>query len=157
MQLPVAEAMVAYREKVSDEDSSQIFVPFVNDVRIGSAESAQHSVDLEEALGAGGGSPPAALRPSPPGTPAPPFAMADNSNMSTPISIHCEPLELQLDYWQIVKPGESSGKPEEMSTRRKLEGHLRASGVMPSSGSNLNGLFVVIIIFNNPQYCSLIM
>ena len=57
------------------------------DVRIGSAETAQHSVDLEEALGGGGGSPPAAPRPSPPATPAPP---AD-----------CEPLELQLDYWQV--------------------------------------------------------
>lgn len=30
IQLPIAEAMVAYRERSCDEDSSQIFVPFVN-------------------------------------------------------------------------------------------------------------------------------
>ena len=37
MQLPVAEAMVTYKEeKSSGEESSQVFLPFLSDVRVGS-------------------------------------------------------------------------------------------------------------------------
>ena len=37
MQLPVAEAMVTYKEeKTSGEESSQVFLPFLSDVRVGS-------------------------------------------------------------------------------------------------------------------------
>ncbi|XP_034488716.1 phosphofurin acidic cluster sorting protein 2 isoform X2 [Drosophila innubila] len=43
-QIPIAEAMVNYK----DEDSCQIFVPFVSDVRIGYLDGAQASLDLEE-------------------------------------------------------------------------------------------------------------
>ncbi|XP_058979640.1 phosphofurin acidic cluster sorting protein 1 isoform X3 [Musca domestica] len=43
-QIPIAEAMVNYK----DEDSCQIFVPFVSDVRIGCLEGPQASLDLEE-------------------------------------------------------------------------------------------------------------
>ncbi|KAJ9598930.1 hypothetical protein L9F63_026536, partial [Diploptera punctata] len=52
IQLPVAEAMITYKKRVwdSDEESSQIFIPFVNNVRLGSPEtSASASVDLDEA------------------------------------------------------------------------------------------------------------
>ncbi|KAI5746143.1 hypothetical protein M8J77_000326 [Diaphorina citri] len=33
--LPVAEAMLTYKEKSSDDESSQIFIPFINEVRLG--------------------------------------------------------------------------------------------------------------------------
>ncbi len=37
MQLPVAEAMVTYKEeKSSGEESSQVFLPFLSDVKVGS-------------------------------------------------------------------------------------------------------------------------
>ena len=37
MQLPVAEAMVTYKEeKSTGEESSQVFLPFLSDVRVGS-------------------------------------------------------------------------------------------------------------------------
>ncbi|KAI8425369.1 hypothetical protein MSG28_007128 [Choristoneura fumiferana] len=70
--VPIGEAMVAYRERSGDEDASQTFVPFVA---------------LEE-----GGSPPA--RPSPPATPAP-------HDLQPPPLLAREPLELQLDYWLV--------------------------------------------------------
>uniref|UniRef100_A0A8D8Y9G8 Phosphofurin acidic cluster sorting protein 2 n=3 Tax=Cacopsylla melanoneura TaxID=428564 RepID=A0A8D8Y9G8_9HEMI len=35
VQLPVAEAMLTYKEKSSDDESSQIFIPFINEVRLG--------------------------------------------------------------------------------------------------------------------------
>ncbi|CAG4931043.1 unnamed protein product [Parnassius apollo] len=67
--IPIGEAMVAYREKSGDEDSSQTFVPFIAEVRVGCGEGGPSSLELEE-----GGSPPA--RPSPPATPAPADAAA---------------------------------------------------------------------------------
>ena len=37
LQLPVAEAMVTYKEeKSTGEESSQVFLPFLSDVRVGS-------------------------------------------------------------------------------------------------------------------------
>ncbi|XP_077300386.1 phosphofurin acidic cluster sorting protein KrT95D isoform X2 [Arctopsyche grandis] len=137
VQLPIGEAMVTYRERSCDEDSSQIFVPFINDVRIGAAESAQHSVDLEEALGPPGGSPPAALRPSPPATPAPPSSL-DSTPMTpaAPLPQHWEPLELHIDYWQFSKGGDSQNKVEDLSTRKKIEGHIKNATGMSNAGSN---------------------
>lgn len=51
MQLPVAEAMVTYKEKSSDEESSQVFIPFVSDVRVGSdclGPGGPQSLDLDD-------------------------------------------------------------------------------------------------------------
>ncbi|XP_063977690.1 phosphofurin acidic cluster sorting protein 2 isoform X1 [Diachasmimorpha longicaudata] len=95
--LPIAEAMVTYRET---DDSSQIFIPFVNDVRVGCPESsASASVDLDEGGIAMSGSPPS-LPPMclsivpPPGRLTPP----SSPNVSQPRD-GWEPVELQLDYW----------------------------------------------------------
>ncbi|KAI8425371.1 hypothetical protein MSG28_007130 [Choristoneura fumiferana] len=38
--VPIGEAMVAYRERSGDEDASQTFVPFVAEVRVGAARAA---------------------------------------------------------------------------------------------------------------------
>ncbi|XP_046971143.1 phosphofurin acidic cluster sorting protein 1 isoform X3 [Vanessa cardui] len=88
--IPIGEAMVAYRDKSGDEDSSQTFVPFIAEVRVGCGEGGPSSLELDE-----GGSPPA--RPSPPATPAPPDA-------APPLALaRAEPLELQLDYWPVAE------------------------------------------------------
>ncbi|XP_046401591.1 phosphofurin acidic cluster sorting protein 1 [Ischnura elegans] len=51
LQLPIAEAMITYKERSSDDESSQIFIPFVNDVRLGSTEgSTSASVDLDDSV-----------------------------------------------------------------------------------------------------------
>lgn len=64
--LPIAEAMLTYKEKSSDDESSQIFVPFVNDVRLGSSDcSSAASVDLDETPTLGS-SPPKITPPSSP-------------------------------------------------------------------------------------------
>ncbi|XP_066280425.1 phosphofurin acidic cluster sorting protein 2-like isoform X4 [Branchiostoma lanceolatum] len=46
-QLPIAEAMLTYKAKVTDEESTQTFIPFVGDVRVGSSESANLSVSVD--------------------------------------------------------------------------------------------------------------
>lgn len=49
--LPIAEAMVTYKERSSDEESSQVFVPFVSDVRVFSdgVNNPPLSFDMDEA------------------------------------------------------------------------------------------------------------
>ncbi|XP_018904006.1 phosphofurin acidic cluster sorting protein 2 isoform X2 [Bemisia tabaci] len=80
VQFPIAEAMITYKEKSSDEESSQIFIPFINDVRVGSSEVV---LEIED----GGNSPPR----TPPSSP----------NMSTNFQQreNFEPVELQVDFW----------------------------------------------------------
>ncbi|KAH8417943.1 hypothetical protein KR222_008989 [Zaprionus bogoriensis] len=159
-QIPIAEAMVNYK----DEESCQIFVPFVSDVRIGYLDCAQASLDLEEsaacnAAGSGGSSGNASTMPIPIGgnqnTPnvhggvsgsppqqqqqqqqqqmgqlqgqsmgriSPPLQTPPSSGSShrerggidalgTPSSLQlqgsgAEAVELQVDYWPLMRPGE---------------------------------------------------
>ncbi|CAH2094290.1 unnamed protein product [Euphydryas editha] len=95
--IPIGEAMVAYRDKSGDEDSSQTFVPFVAEVRVGCGEGGPSSLELDE------GSPPA--RPSPPATPAPaPDLAPPLAPLAPPLAFaRSEPLELQLDYWPVAE------------------------------------------------------
>ncbi|XP_049877556.1 phosphofurin acidic cluster sorting protein 2 isoform X2 [Pectinophora gossypiella] len=106
--VPIGEAMVAYREKSGDEDASQTFVPFIAEVRVGCSEGGVSSLELEE------GSPPA--RPSPPATPAPQPELAP-----PPLLARSEPLELQLDYWLV--PGR---QPECADSKVTVKASFRA-------------------------------
>ena len=46
-QLNIAEAMVTYQDKVTDEDTCQVFVPFLSDVRLGTfTEQDSNDFDL---------------------------------------------------------------------------------------------------------------
>ncbi|XP_053945041.1 phosphofurin acidic cluster sorting protein 2 isoform X1 [Anastrepha ludens] len=158
-QIPIAEAMVNYK----DEDSCQIFVPFVSDVRIGYLEGPQVSLDLEEnaaqtgstgaqqglnmssampignanvtnmpgggSSGGGGsnnapsGSPPQSGRISPPQHTPPSSANAlrdrgGDSISTLPAKANDAPesVELQVDYWPIMRPGDYT--PKEKSITR---------------------------------------
>ncbi|XP_054746539.1 phosphofurin acidic cluster sorting protein 2 isoform X1 [Anastrepha obliqua] len=158
-QIPIAEAMVNYK----DEDSCQIFVPFVSDVRIGYLEGPQVSLDLDEnaaqtgstgaqqglnmssampignanvtnmpgggSSGGGGsnnapsGSPPQSGRISPPQHTPPSSANAlrdrgGDSISTLPAKANDAPesVELQVDYWPIMRPGDYT--PKEKSITR---------------------------------------
>ncbi|RZF43084.1 hypothetical protein LSTR_LSTR001262 [Laodelphax striatellus] len=115
--LPIAEAMLAYREKSSDDESSQIFIPFMNDVRLGSPEgSSSASVDFEEGAvpmnSVISGSPPSSMQ-TPGEKKVTPPSSPNMSTMMIGQSITfrelCEPLELQLDYWLIPGCGGEGG------------------------------------------------
>ncbi|XP_055853249.1 phosphofurin acidic cluster sorting protein 2 isoform X2 [Episyrphus balteatus] len=115
-QIPIAEAMVNYK----DEDSCQIFVPFVSDVRIGYADGPQVSLDLEESLqlaqqqaagNAGGNSGTGILSSSPPlsGRVSPPLQTPPSNQTTAAASAH-ESVELQVDYWPIMRPLDAKEK-----------------------------------------------
>lgn len=106
--LPVAEAMVTYKEKSSDEESSQVFIPFVSDVRVGSESHPNPpSMDLDDTIG----SPtPEGIKLTPPSSPHVGASSGGGSVSSTvahilettPLSKERpdhEPIDLQLDYW----------------------------------------------------------
>ncbi|XP_047034084.1 phosphofurin acidic cluster sorting protein 2 isoform X2 [Helicoverpa zea] len=120
--VPIGEAMVAYREKSGDEDASQTFVPFIAEVRVGCSEGGVSSLELEE-----GGSPPA--RASPPATPAPhltaPHLAAHAPDLAPPLPMpllaRTEPLELQLDYWLV--PGR---QPDGTDSKVTVKASFRA-------------------------------
>lgn len=112
--VPIGEAMVAYREKSGDEDSSQTFVPFIAEVRVGCSEGGVSSLELEE-----GGSPPA--RASPPATPAPHAPHAHEPAPPLPLLARTEPLELQLDYWLVP-----SRQPDGTDSKVTVKASFRA-------------------------------
>ncbi|KAF2362058.1 Phosphofurin acidic cluster sorting protein 1 [Trinorchestia longiramus] len=49
LHLPIAEAMLTYKDKGNDNESSQTFIPFVTDVRLGSGDVTSTSIDLDDA------------------------------------------------------------------------------------------------------------
>ncbi|XP_063704052.1 phosphofurin acidic cluster sorting protein 2 isoform X2 [Culicoides brevitarsis] len=97
-QVPIAEAMVNYK----DEDSCQIFVPFISDVKLTCIDPNVLSLDMDESLSTSisqtgtqtaSGSPPQSGRNSPPMPSTP--SSANNTQ---------EAVELQIDYWPIARP-----------------------------------------------------
>lgn len=152
-QVPIAEAMVNYR----DEDSCQIFVPFISDVRIGCLEGPQVSLDLEESFALGSGqsadrilssSPPQSGRASPPAplTPAPAVQQSSGGSGSGTQ----ESLELQVDYWPLARPildvkDKSQSKGQDPTGKNSIKSTFRHLQVWrlplaPNNGEYTNGL-----------------
>jgi hypothetical protein len=121
-QLPLGEAMLTCQD-----DSSQLFIPFVNEVRVGPAEhSLSMSVDLEDLMCS-----------SPP---APSLTPPSSPNVQTRDS-PWEPLELQLDYWQISKctePVAVKTDKTKQDGKTSLKGLFRGLQASPSNTSGLN-------------------
>uniref|UniRef100_A0AAG5CTC8 Phosphofurin acidic cluster sorting protein 2 n=1 Tax=Anopheles atroparvus TaxID=41427 RepID=A0AAG5CTC8_ANOAO len=159
-QVPIAEAMVNYR----DEDSCQIFVPFVSDVRIGCLEGPQVSLDLDESLtyvsqGSAdrmlSSSPPQSGRTSPPSSQTP-IAVAQlqqqqmQQSSSSSSAQTQESLELQVDYWPLARPifdpkEKPLGKGQDPSGKNSIKSTFRHLQVWrlpqaPSYGEFPNGL-----------------
>lgn len=136
--LPIAEAMVAYRET---DDSSQIFIPFVNDVRVGCPDSSSStSVDLDEGGTTMSGSPPSL--PTPGGQVPPPSRLTPPSspNVGQPRE-GWEPVEMQLDYWGKLSLGEKGKNTLRQAFRALHVQRLPALGESP--GNNLSMSYTI--------------
>ncbi|XP_045609461.1 phosphofurin acidic cluster sorting protein 2 isoform X4 [Procambarus clarkii] len=139
LHLPIAEAMLTYKEKSGDDESSQAFVPFIMDVRLGSGDVTSTSVDLEDPATAPAavilpGSPPAASTPTtglnidktrenttPPSSP--------NINSSHLVNykilsegIGQEPLDLQVDYWLVRGSTREEKEKDKEKDKARVEG-----------------------------------
>lgn len=153
-QVPIAEAMVNYR----DEDSCQIFVPFISDVRIGCQEGPQLSLDLEESFAIGGtgqsadrvlsSSPPQSGRASPPAPLTPASILGQQASGGS--SGAQESLELQVDYWPLARPildvkEKSQSKGQDPTGKNSIKSTFRHLQVWrlplaPCNGEYTNGL-----------------
>jgi len=130
--LSIAEAMVTYKEKVSDEESCQVFVPFVSDVRVGGT----HDPDVEDnppsltSSHSHGNNPFLLDRPrggdrlTPPSSPNI-SAFKSGSVEKDSKESSTELMELQLDYWMNsnnrdskLDPGGKDNKDSEKSKKQ---------------------------------------
>ncbi|XP_065942705.1 phosphofurin acidic cluster sorting protein 2 isoform X3 [Magallana gigas] len=132
VQIPIAEAMVMCRAKSGEEDSSQILIPFISEVKIGSCDIMNASMDFDDTSSTMVNSP--SLSSSPPNnmstldkpktefsTPpsSPNVNVATNSQSSLPSVVppSGEFVELQVDYWTTTPRSESSEKTDKASKK----------------------------------------
>uniref|UniRef100_A0A8C2VUX0 Phosphofurin acidic cluster sorting protein 2 n=1 Tax=Chinchilla lanigera TaxID=34839 RepID=A0A8C2VUX0_CHILA len=144
-QLPIAEAMLTYKQKSPDEESSQRFIPFVGVVKVGIVEpSSATSGDSDDAAPSG----PSVLSSTPPSTspaakeasPTPPSSPSVSGGLSSPSQgIGAELMGLQVDYWTAAPPADRKRDAEKKdlpTTKNTLKCTFRSLQVsrLPSSG-----------------------
>ncbi|XP_035824704.1 phosphofurin acidic cluster sorting protein 2 [Aplysia californica] len=169
-QMPIAEALIMCKGRSSDEVSSQIFIPFLSEVRIGTLDNFNSSVEIEDSL------PPVLLSSSPPAsTPilektkeghTPPSSPNIGATMSPPtsnsgtalssISSPAEFMDLQVDYW-VMSPPKSDAVDKEKDKDKKekkdsnkcsLKSAFRAlyANRLPHSGGVQSSTFSMMVV-----------
>lgn len=132
--LPVAEAMLT-----CFDETSQLFIPFIHEVRVGPAESTlTASVDMDDICSS---------------PPAPSVTPPSSPNVQIRES-PWEPLELQIDYWQMPKVNESLIKTEKEKDKTKQDGKTSVKGVfrgLQASPSSACGLYVSMHMANKEK------
>ncbi|KAM5177465.1 phosphofurin acidic cluster sorting protein 2 isoform 1-T1 [Callospermophilus lateralis] len=146
-QLPIAEAMLTYKQKSPDEESSQRFIPFVGVVKVGIVEpSSATSGDSDDAAPSGS----SVLSSTPPSTstspaakeasPTPPSSPSVSGGLSSPSQgAGAELMGLQVDYWIAAQPTDRKRDTEKKdlpTTKNTLKCTFRSLQVsrLPSSG-----------------------
>ncbi|KAJ7338796.1 hypothetical protein JRQ81_012698 [Phrynocephalus forsythii] len=143
-QLPIAEAMLTYKQKSPDEESAQKFIPFVGVVKVGIVEqSSATSGDSDDAAPCSSSvlssTPPSVspavkeTSPTPPSSPSVTGSFASSSP-----GLGTELMGLQVDYW-IAHPTEKkkdSEKKDVSATKNTLKCTFRSFQVsrLPLSG-----------------------
>lgn len=139
LHLPIAEAMLTYKEKSGDDESTQAFVPFIMDVRLGSGDVTSTSVDMDEPVS----TPTAIILPgSPPGASTPTTGLSiektrDNTTPPSSPNINSshltnykmlgeiggqEPLDLQVDYWLVRGSSREEKEKDKEKDKARIEG-----------------------------------
>ncbi|XP_075048254.1 phosphofurin acidic cluster sorting protein 2 isoform X4 [Mixophyes fleayi] len=134
-QLPIAEAMLTYKQKSPDEDSSQKFIPFVGVVKVGIVEqSSATSGDSDDAapssstvLSSTTPSVSSTIKEASPTPPSSPSVTAGFSSHSQ--SPGGELMGLQLDYWitaSVTEKKKDAEKRESTSAKNTLKCTFRS-------------------------------
>ncbi|XP_035756674.1 phosphofurin acidic cluster sorting protein 2 isoform X4 [Egretta garzetta] len=144
-QLPIAEAMLTYKQKSPDEESSQKFIPFVGVVKVGIVEqSSATSGDSDDAAPSSSSvlssTPPSvspAVKEASPTPPSSPSVTGSFSSSSQ--SLGAELMGLQVDYWIAAPPVDRKRDPEKKdpsTTKNTLKCTFRSLQVsrLPASG-----------------------
>ena len=107
-QLSIAEAMVTYQDKLTDEDTCQVFVPFLSDVKLGTFTDLESE---ESSLNNSYGHCNSLFkseRNSPPSSPNISKHTLDKELSHKQREEREEYLELQLDYWFVNSAGDNN-------------------------------------------------
>ncbi|NWW84599.1 PACS2 protein, partial [Rhynochetos jubatus] len=144
-QLPIAEAMLTYKQKSPDEESSQKFIPFVGVVKVGIVEqSSATSGDSDDAAPSSSSvlssTPPSvspAVKEASPTPPSSPSVTGSFSSSSQ--SLGAELMGLQVDYWIAAPLMDRKRDPEKKdpsTTKNTLKCTFRSLQVsrLPASG-----------------------
>ncbi|NXY54675.1 PACS2 protein, partial [Callaeas wilsoni] len=144
-QLPIAEAMLTYKQKSPDEESSQKFIPFVGVVKVGIVEqSSATSGDSDDAAPSGSvvlsSTPPSVSPAVKEASPTPPSSPSVTGSFSSPSQgLGAELMGLQVDYWIAAPPVDRKRDPEKKdpsTTKNTLKCTFRSLQVsrLPASG-----------------------
>ncbi|NXO68045.1 PACS2 protein, partial [Phainopepla nitens] len=144
-QLPIAEAMLTYKQKSPDEESSQKFIPFVGVVKVGIVEqSSATSGDSDDAAPSSSvvlSSTPPSMSPAvKEASPTPPSSPSVTGSFSSPSQgLGAELMGLQVDYWIAAPPVDRKRDPEKKdpsTTKNTLKCTFRSLQVsrLPASG-----------------------
>ncbi|NXS15469.1 PACS2 protein, partial [Mystacornis crossleyi] len=144
-QLPIAEAMLTYKQKSPDEESSQKFIPFVGVVKVGIVEqSSATSGDSDDAAPSSSvvlsSTPPSVSPAVKEASPTPPSSPSVTGNFSSPSQgLGAELMGLQVDYWIAAPPVDRKRDPEKKdpsTTKNTLKCTFRSLQVsrLPASG-----------------------
>ncbi|XP_038639970.1 phosphofurin acidic cluster sorting protein 2 isoform X4 [Scyliorhinus canicula] len=126
-QLPIAEAMLTYKQKSPDEDSCQKFIPFIGVVKVGIVEqSSTTSGDSDDAATSGSSilsSTPPTLSPAmKEASPTPPSSPSVGSGLyssSQSLGHSGELMGLQVDYWIAQQLADKKKDPEKKDATAK--------------------------------------
>ncbi|NWV10867.1 PACS2 protein, partial [Ptilonorhynchus violaceus] len=144
-QLPIAEAMLTYKQKSPDEESSQKFIPFVGVVKVGIVEqSSATSGDSDDAAPTSSSvlssTPPSVSPAVKEASPTPPSSPSVTGSFSSPSQgLGAELMGLQVDYWIAAPPVDRKRDPEKKdpsTTKNTLKCTFRSLQVsrLPASG-----------------------
>uniref|UniRef100_A0A8C1Z8L6 Phosphofurin acidic cluster sorting protein 2 n=1 Tax=Cyprinus carpio TaxID=7962 RepID=A0A8C1Z8L6_CYPCA len=135
LQLPIAEAMLTYKQKSPDEDSCQKFIPFIGVVKVGLLFVG----DSDDAAPVGSSllssTPPAQISPLlKEASPTPPSSPSVHMS-SSPGGGQGELMGLQVDYW--IAPSERKKEVEKRDSKNTLKGTFRSLQVsrLPLGGA----------------------
>ncbi|XP_070834615.1 phosphofurin acidic cluster sorting protein 2 isoform X3 [Chaetodon trifascialis] len=142
-QLPIAEAMLTYKQKSPDEDSCQKFIPFIGMVKVGIVEqTSATSGDSDDATPLG-----SSLLSSTPPQVSPALKEASPTPPSSP-SVHtsfcayssagqAELMGLQVDYWVAPTERKKDMEKRDSSSKNTLKCNFRSLQVsrLPLGGA----------------------
>ncbi|XP_052352144.1 phosphofurin acidic cluster sorting protein 2-like isoform X3 [Oncorhynchus keta] len=144
-QLPIAEAMLTYKQKSPDEDSCQKFIPFIGMVKVGLVEqSSATSGDSDDAAPMATAllsfTPPQVSPALKEATPTPPSSPSVNTSFSSYSSPQGELMGLQVDYWVAPSPADRKRdveKRDSSSSKNTLKCTFRSLQVsrLPQTGA----------------------
>uniref|UniRef100_A0A8D3AFR9 Phosphofurin acidic cluster sorting protein 2 n=1 Tax=Scophthalmus maximus TaxID=52904 RepID=A0A8D3AFR9_SCOMX len=142
-QLPIAEAMLTYKQKSPDEDSCQKFIPFVGVVKVGIVEqSSAASGDSDDAAPLGS----SLLSSTPPqispalkeASPTPPSSPSVHTSFCAYSSVgQTELMGLQVDYWVAPTERKKDVEKRDTSSKNTLKCNFRSLQVsrLPLGGA----------------------